>query len=120
MKNRIRELRQSENMTQSVLAGYLGIKQNTLSYWEQGIYDPDNESLKKLADLFDCSIDYLLGKTEQKKSLVNGDEELSDYLEELKNRSEMRMLFSVSKSCTKEEVEQAVRIIEALRKGENN
>ena len=40
------------------------------------------------------------------------------YLEELKNRSEMRMLFSLAKGATKEDVMQAVKIIEALKKDE--
>ena len=42
--------------------------------------------------------------------------ELEEYLEELKNRPEMRMLFKLAKGATKEDVEQAVKIIEALQK----
>lgn len=53
---------------------------------------------------------------QNEKPLVNEDEELTDYLEELKNRSEMRILFKLAKGATKEDVEQAVKIIEALRK----
>ena len=52
----------------------------------------------------------------KKTPLVNEDEELSEYLEMLKNRPEIRMLFQVSKDATKEDVENAVKIIEALRK----
>ena len=43
---------------------------------------------------------------------------LAQYLEELKNRSELRMLFSVSKNATREDVMRAVAIIEALKKEE--
>ena len=43
-------------------------------------------------------------------------DELAEYLEYLRTRPEMRMLFKVSKDATKEDVEQAVKIIEALRK----
>lgn len=60
MNNRIRELRQQYKITQSVLAKKIGVAQNTLSYWENGKYDIDNESLQKLADVFNCTIDYLL------------------------------------------------------------
>lgn len=63
MLNRIKELRQERKITQSVLANYLGVAQNTLSYWEQGKYDIDNESLKKIADYFNVSVDYLLGRS---------------------------------------------------------
>ena len=72
------------------------------------------ETADKMANYFGVSVGYLLGKTDQKeKPLVNGDEELTEYLEILKTRPEMRMLFSLAKSATKEDVEKAVRIIEA-------
>lgn len=60
MKNRIRKLRQLNNIKQADLAKTLGIAANTLSYWEQGRFDIDNSSLVKLADYFDCSTDYIL------------------------------------------------------------
>ena len=52
------------------------------------------------------------------EALVNGDAELNEYLEELKNREECRMLFSLAKGATKEDVMRAVAIIEALRREE--
>ncbi len=55
---------------------------------------------------------------EEEAPPVHGDEELTGYLEELKTRDEMRMLFSLARGCTREQVEQAVRIIEVLRKQE--
>ena len=87
----------------------------TVANWLGGA-EPGSDKLQKIAGYFDVSVDYLLGKTDEKKPLVHDDEELTEYLEELKNRSEMRMLFKLSKGATKEEVEQAVKIIEALRK----
>lgn len=75
------------------------------------------ETAQKIASYFDVTVGYLLGEEEQKeKPLVNGDEELTEYLEILKTRPEMRMLFQISKDATKEDVEAAVRIIEAIRK----
>lgn len=72
---------------------------------------------QKIASYFDVTVGYLLGEEEQKeKPLVNGDEELTEYLEILKTRPEMRMLFQISKDATKEDVEAAVRVIEAIRK----
>ena len=62
MNNRIKELRQSRGITQSVLAKYLGVAQNTLSYWEQGKYDVDNLSLQRIANYFGVSIDALFGR----------------------------------------------------------
>ena len=59
--NRIRELRKQMNMTQRELAKYLQIADSTLSYWEMGRYEPDNEALMKLSRFFQVSIDYILG-----------------------------------------------------------
>ena len=94
----------------------IGIKKSAASNWKSRKTKPTNTNLQKIADYFGVTVEYLKGDTEPKKPLVNNDEELTDYLQELKDREEMRMLFSVTKTCTKEEVEQAVRIIEALRK----
>lgn len=71
---------------------------------------------QKIASYFGVSVGYLLGEEEKEKPLINGDEELTEYVEMLKNRPECRMLFQLSKNATKEDVEAAVRIIEALRK----
>ena len=57
-------------------------------------------------------------RQEHETSKMTDDIELQEYLEELKNRSELRMLFSLTKGATKEDVEKAVRIIEALKKDE--
>lgn len=71
---------------------------------------------QKIASYFGVSVGYLLGEEDQKeKPLINDDEELTEYVQMLKTRPEMRMLFQLSKDATKEDVEAAVRIIEALR-----
>ena len=48
-------------MTQKELANYLQIADSTLSYWEQGKYEPDIDALKHLSKFFKVPIDYLLG-----------------------------------------------------------
>ncbi len=53
------------------------------------------------------------------KNLTEDDKEMKEYLEFLKYRPEGKMLFSVAKGCTKEEIEQAVKIIDALRKNDD-
>lgn len=71
-----------------------------------------------IANYLGISVSMIMaGEEEQKeKPLVNDDEELTEYLEILKTRPEMRMLFQISKDATKEDVEAAVRVIEAIRK----
>lgn len=61
MENRIKILREQHGMKQRELAEELGISQNTLSTWETGRYEPDAEMLKRIASVFNVSVDYLLG-----------------------------------------------------------
>lgn len=100
-----------------------GVSQSSLSDWKKGKSKPKYENMKKIADYFGVSVEYLNGEADDpkpnEKPLINGDEELTDYLDELRSRPEMRMLFSVAKDATKSDVERAVRIIEALRRPED-
>lgn len=61
--NNIRYLRQKNNMTQVELAAKMGINQTTLSGWETGRKNPELGSLVRLADIFEVSLDYLLGRS---------------------------------------------------------
>ena len=59
---RIRNLRSEMDLTQWQLADVLETTQRKISYWELGKTEPDVLTLWKIADFFDVSIDYLLGR----------------------------------------------------------
>ncbi len=59
---RIKELRQEKNLSQSVLAQKIGVSQKAIDYWERGINEPKATYIVRLADFFDVSTDYLLGR----------------------------------------------------------
>ena len=59
---RLRNLRREMDLTQERLADIMETTQRKISYWESGKTEPDLYSLWKLADFFDVSIDYLLGR----------------------------------------------------------
>lgn len=61
---RLLELRKKENLSQEALSKILNVGQTTISSWERGEKEPDNETLLKLADYFSVSTDYLLGRTD--------------------------------------------------------
>lgn len=52
----------SRDMTQAELASKLGVAQNTVAQWETGKRSPRIYMLKKIAQLFDCTIDDLLNE----------------------------------------------------------
>lgn len=64
----IRNLRRSKDMTQEQLADKLGVTYQSVSRWENGLAYPDMELLPPLAQLFEVSIDTLLGMPEEEKN----------------------------------------------------
>ena len=60
--NNLKKLRKSKGLTQSELAQFIGITQNSYSYWENDKVKIDNASILKLADFFGVSVDNLLGR----------------------------------------------------------
>lgn len=66
MEFRLKELRKKKNISQLKLAMDLNMNQNTISRYENLEREADYETLVKFADYFDVSLDYLLGRTEDK------------------------------------------------------
>ena len=69
---RIRDLRVDRNYTQQQIADYLGVKQNTYSQYEIGVLNYPLDVVIKLADLYEVSVDYLLGRTSVQKPYPRG------------------------------------------------
>ena len=63
MKNRIRDLREDNDLTQQNVADAIGITQRKYSYLETGVQPLTDEILIKLAAFYRVSIDYLLCQT---------------------------------------------------------
>lgn len=58
---RVKELRKENGYTQKVMAEKLGTTNSAICDWEKGRSEPDLEMLKKIAELFSVSTDYLVG-----------------------------------------------------------
>lgn len=78
---KIKLYRENLNMTQNEIAEVLGVKSTTISKYESGILEPNIESLKKLSELFNVSIDELLKDDNFDVSKIN----ILDILREQKN-----------------------------------
>ena len=66
MYQRIRNLREDRDLTQKKVADMLGMSQTGYSKYETGENDIPTAVLIKLADFYNTSIDYLLGRTDKK------------------------------------------------------
>jgi len=64
--NQLREIRKERKMTQKQLAGMLNLAKSTISQYENNINEPDLKTLMRLADLFEVSTDYLLGRSSER------------------------------------------------------
>lgn len=63
---RVKELRNEKKKKQSDMAELLGIKLRAYQYYESGTHYPEVPNLIKLADFFDVTTDYLLGRSDQR------------------------------------------------------
>ena len=61
-KERLKELRTKKKMLQRDVAKYLDVTVRTYQYYESGELEPSLEKLVKIADLFEVSTDFLLGR----------------------------------------------------------
>ncbi|MBO4323359.1 MAG: helix-turn-helix transcriptional regulator [Clostridia bacterium] len=58
----IKELRLEKELSQAELGKRIGVSQKAVDYWERGINEPKASYIAALADFFDVSADYLLGR----------------------------------------------------------
>lgn len=93
------------------VAQELGLNRSAVAKWKNG-GKPNGNTLEKMAGYFGVSVDYLLGK---ENAPAGTDAELNDYLEELRTRPEMRMLFHTFAGATKEQIEAIVKAWEAMQ-----
>ena len=64
----LRAAREEKRLSQTDLAERTGLQPSAISHFETGKRAPSFENLKRLADALSCSVDYLLGRTEEPRS----------------------------------------------------
>ena len=62
---RLLELRSERNISQAKLAKELGVSFSVVCYWETDRSEPTAPNIVKIADYFNVSADYLLGRTDE-------------------------------------------------------
>ncbi|KGG81087.1 hypothetical protein Y919_02725 [Caloranaerobacter azorensis H53214] len=118
---RIRELRKSYKLTQFELAEKLNIAQSTIGMIETNKREPSNELLVKIANFFNVSIDYLLGRTDirnPEKELTLEDEltpEEKELLKKIKEDPELSILFHDLKNAPKKKIKQLLKTWEFIQ-----
>ncbi|PWF24317.1 XRE family transcriptional regulator [Lactobacillus johnsonii] len=73
MKNRLKEIRQEKNLSQTDIAKALGVTRQAISLYEKGDREPKLETWQKLADFFHVPTEYLMGLTNGRVTLTIND-----------------------------------------------
>lgn len=99
---RIKELREEKNISQLELAKKLNLTQQSISLYEKGDREPSIDVLKSIANFFNVSLDYLLGKSD----IRNYDED----------EKEFRFAFhKETEGMTNEEIKDALRFYKEMK-----
>lgn len=107
--DRIRQRRLDLQYSFQDLADLTGMSKSTLQRYETGgIKNIPLDKLKIFAKALGVTPEWILG-------MDSPGDDLSEYLDQLRTRPELRTLFSVSKNATKEDVEKAIKIIEMFK-----
>ncbi len=105
--SRLRELREKKELLSKDFAKIMNVEPATITNWEKGNRFPKDDVLIKIADYFDCSIDYLLGRTDDPLSKI--------YSGKLHNQTiEIEIDKGYPHELTAEEVQNIIRQLDAV------
>ncbi len=97
--NILKKLRTERGYNQQKLSELLCVSRSTIAMWETDKAEPNRELLLKLADIFEVSIDYLLGKTdfsaEENRNICQN---ITRLLEEIKNPPNLDNIIGITQS----------------------
>ncbi|MCI5942948.1 MAG: helix-turn-helix transcriptional regulator [Ligilactobacillus animalis] len=107
---RLKELRNQKNMTQDELGKVLNVSGKTIGTWERDSRQPNIETINALANYFNVSTDYLLGRKEDSKT-ANDDKQVD--LTGIGQKEDGEKIFSYEgKEIPKQDLELIRRILE--------
>lgn len=110
--NRLKELRLEKGMRQKDVAEKIGVSPQSYNFYENWVNKPDPETLIKLADLFEVSLDYLVGRADDFGNIVNQSNEESFFttLQEQEFIIKLRSLSSSTREMILHVLDNAVQV----------
>ncbi|WP_117168841.1 helix-turn-helix domain-containing protein [Paraliobacillus sediminis] len=114
---RLRELRNEKKLTQSELGKIINVSKVSVSGYESGDRTPDTDNLRRLADYFGVTSDYLLGRSDNPNSSLEDSK-----IAKLLNDPKTDLMFKDWKNMNEEQREEAINMIKYIihkdKKGE--
>lgn len=111
LNERLKELRKLKNLTQQQLAEILGIDRSNYANYERGKRIPPIDKIEKIADFFNVSIDYLMGREE-----LTPDQELAAILSD----PDMHVAFQDYDSWTDDDKRELIAYLKAKKIARDN
>ena len=113
---RIDALCKERDMSVTEMCRQLNVPRTTLSELKSGRSKTLGiKHLTKIAEFFGVTVDYLVtGEKDKASAKAEADDEVSEMLEEIRRRPDLRVLFSLSKNATPEDIRKAIKIIKAI------
>ncbi len=100
----LKELRIRMNLTQLDLANKLGISRSSIGMYENGVREPDFETLEAIADFFSVDMDFLLGREGASHHGYYLDEEAAKIAQEIYENPDLRILFDTTRKVKPEDL----------------
>lgn len=113
---RFEALLKSRGITKTFIAKTLNRSATLCQDWKQRKSQPSAAQLSEVARIRGTTPEYLRGETDEVTPNAQECAEMEQLLTSLREREDMRMLFKLAKDASPEDVRQAVKIIEALRR----
>ena len=110
MPIRLKELREEKGLNMREAARQLGLAPSTYYNYEIGAREPNSEMLVKLANFYNCSIDYMIGNDVQYR------DEATEIADKITRNPELRSVFRQLSGATSTQIQKIGEIIETLKK----
>ena len=119
------KLRKNAGFTLAEVSKRTNIAPSTLTDWRAGRYTPKADKLKRIADLFGVSVEYLMtGKDTEKESYSGKKYYFSDETAEIAQAvfddPDLRLLFQASRDCRPENIRLAAEMLRRLKETNPN
>lgn len=113
---RLKALREKKGISQKFVASKIGVNNSTLSGYESGYREPDGETLSRLADFYEVTTDYLLGRSDNYRLSGNTETLIKDIdlglsIEEIMEKYNLKF---EGDPLIKEDVEKIITVVKTL------
>lgn len=117
-QNVFRALRKAKGLTQDELAKQLGLSRSAIGMYENGLREPDYETLELIADFFNVDMDYLLGRTNKSTYIPEQyylNDDARDLAQFLYDNPDYKVLFDASRKVKKEDIDFVKQMLDRLK-----